>query len=131
MTLMPSTVRESAVEAHLIHRCAELGLLCFKTVAQGRRGLPDRMVIGHDTHGDAVTLFVELKRPGATPRPSQVHMIRTLREHGAHAVVADSVSAVDALLNEYFLHPGEPIAERDPHDAPLPGRTGSVVMPLA
>lgn len=130
MTLMAATVRESVVEDHLVDRCADLGLLCFKTIAQGRRGLPDRMVIGHDAHGDAVTLFVELKRPGQVPRPSQVHMITALRDHGAHAVTADSMASLDALLEDYFLSPPVPIAERDPHTAPLPGRTGAVVMPL-
>lgn len=121
--------RESAVEDHLVRRCAELGLLCLKTVAQGRRGLPDRTVIGHDAHGDAVVLFIEIKRPGEKPRPSQVHMITTLREHGAHAVVADSTAAVDALLDDYVVAPTTPIAEREPHAAPLPGRAGRVVIP--
>lgn len=130
MTLMSTAhPRESAVEDHLVHRCAELGLLCLKTVALARRGLPDRTVIGHDAHGDAVVLFVELKRPGEKPRPSQVHMIATLREHGAHAVVADSTAAVDALLADYITDPATPIAQRDPHAAPLAGRRGSVVIP--
>lgn len=130
MTLM-STVhpRESAVEDHLVRRCAELGLLCFKTVALARRGLPDRTVVGHDAHGDAVVLFVELKRPGQAPRPSQVHMITALRDHGAHAVVADSAAAVDALLADYITDPAMPIAQRDPHTAPLPGRAGSIIVP--
>ena len=121
--------REFSVEDHLVRRCAELGLLCLKAVAQGRRGLPDRTVIGHDAHGDAVILFVEIKRPGEKPQPSQVHMITTLREHGAHAVIADSTAAVDALLADYVVAPTIPIAERDPHAAPLPGRRGSVVIP--
>ena len=52
-------------------------------------GVPDRLLLGHDARGDAVSLFVEVKRPGERPRPSQVGMITTMRDHGAHAVVAD------------------------------------------
>ncbi|OBC01744.1 VRR-NUC domain-containing protein [Gordonia sp. 852002-50395_SCH5434458] len=119
---MTATPRECVVEKRLVDRCRELGLLCWKFTAPGHRGVPDRVLIGHDAHGATVTLFVEVKRPGQRPRPSQVAAIEDMRAHGAHAVVADTRQAVDALLADYFLAPAVPIAERDPHDAPLPGQ---------
>lgn len=86
--------------------------------------------MGHDANDDSVTLFVEVKRPDEAPRPSQVAMIRRMRDHGQHAVVADSKASVDALISDYFTHPTVPIAKRDPHAAPLPGRTGAVITAL-
>ncbi|WP_287004206.1 MULTISPECIES: VRR-NUC domain-containing protein [Gordonia] len=121
---------ERTVERHLVDRCRELGVACFKFVSPGHAGVPDRLLLGHDSSGAAVTLFVEVKRPGERPRPSQVGMITTMRDHGAHAVVADSRASVDALLDEYFTHPSVPIAERDPHDAPLPGQRPHVLVAL-
>ena len=101
------------------------------TPAPGRRQQPPApQQLGHDARGAAVTLFVEVKRPGEKPRPSQVGMITTMRDHGAHVVVADSRTAVDEVLAEYFVRPSVPIAERDPHDAPLPGRRPHVLMAL-
>lgn len=122
---------ERSVERYLVQRCNELGILCFKFVSPGHAGVPDRVLMGHDTTGAAVTLFIEVKRPGERPRPSQVAMITTMRDHGAHAVVADSRAAVDALLDEYFTHPPVPIAERDPRDAPLPGRRAHVIAAMS
>ncbi|OBA61362.1 VRR-NUC domain-containing protein [Gordonia sp. 852002-10350_SCH5691597] len=121
---------ERTVERHLVDRCRELGVACFKFVSPGHAGVPDRLLLGHDARGAAVTLFVEVKRPGEKPRPSQVGMITTMRDHGAHVVVADSRTAVDALLDDYFVHPSVPIAERDPHDAPLPGQRPHVLVAL-
>ncbi|OBA38990.1 VRR-NUC domain-containing protein [Gordonia sp. 852002-51296_SCH5728562-b] len=121
MTTRRTVPLEAVIEQYLRSRCAEIGLLCWKFTAPGHRGVPDRVVMGHDARGDAVTLFVELKRPGAKPRPSQVAAIEDMRAHGTHAVVADTKAAVDALLSDYFTDPTIPIAERDPCAAPLPG----------
>ncbi|MCM3897074.1 VRR-NUC domain-containing protein [Gordonia sputi] len=121
---------ERTVERYLVDRCRDLGILCHKYVSPGHAGVPDRLLLGHDARGDAVSLFVEVKRPGEKPRPSQVGMITTMRDHGAHVVVTDSRTAVDEVLAEYFVRPSVPIAERDPHDAPLPGRRPHVLMAL-
>lgn len=112
--------KESAVEAHLVGRCAELGLLCLKFTSPGRRAVPDRIVLGHDADGHSVTLFVEVKRPGEKPRANQAAMIRYLRDHGAHAVVVDSTTAVNELLADWITEPAAAPHERDPHAAPLP-----------
>ena len=126
---MAKHVLESVVEDHLVRRCADLGLLCLKAKAVSVRGMPDRLVLGHDSNGDHVALFIELKRPGSAPRASQRHRIAELREHGAHAVCADTKDSVDQLLEEYFITPSVPIAEKDPTRAPLPGASAAVVIP--
>ncbi|ACY19853.1 VRR-NUC domain protein [Gordonia bronchialis DSM 43247] len=130
MSTRSSAPRESAIERHLVQRCAEIGVLCLKFTSPGHVGVPDRVLMGHDANDDSVTLFVEVKRPDEAPRPSQVAMIRRMRDHGQHAVVADSKASVDALISDYFTHPTVPIAKRDPHAAPLPGRTGAVITAL-
>ena len=130
MSTRSSAPRESAIELHLVQRCAEIGVLCLKFTSPGHVGVPDRALMGHDANDDSVTLFVEVKRPGQHPRPAQVAMIQKMRDHGQHVVVADSKSQVDALLDDYFTRPAVPITERDPHDAPLPGRAGHIVTSL-
>ncbi len=108
------------------------GLLCLKFTSPSRRAVPDRIVLGHDAYGRAVTLFVEVKRPGERPRANQAAMIGSLRDHGAHAVVVDSTTAVDELLADYITTPATPPHERDPHDAPLPAppRTTAPMLSL-
>lgn len=44
------------------------GALCWKFVSPGQSGVPDRIVIL--PHG--LMMWVELKRPGAEPRPTQM-----------------------------------------------------------
>lgn len=123
--------REATVERHLVNRCTALGLLCWKFTSPSHRGVPDRIVIGHDAQGSAVTLFIELKRPGAAPRPEQSATIATMRDHGAHALVADSIAAVDQILLDYIERPTATFAERDPHRAALPGRQPLVISAMS
>jgi hypothetical protein len=52
--------KESVVEQELIDRVQELGGLCVKMEAIGRRGFPDRLVA---LPGDNVVALAELKRP--------------------------------------------------------------------
>ena len=119
---------ERVIEDHLVSACKQHHLLCLKMTSPGRRAVPDRLVIGHDDRSDPVLLFIELKRPGAIPRPDQRAMIARMRAHGAHVVVADSIAAVDHLLDDYFLRTPCPIARRDPGDAPLPGKRAAVLV---
>lgn len=55
-------------------------------------------------------------------------MFTRMRAHGAHVVVADSTNAVDQLLDDYFLRTPYPISLRDPHSAPLPGKSAAVLV---
>lgn len=127
MTALDTPI-ERAIEEHLVSACRNHRLLCLKITSPGRRSVPDRLIIGHDNRCDPVLLFVELKRPGTTPRAGQKAMFARMRTHGAHVVVADSIATVDHLLDDYFLRTPHPIALRDPLSAPLPGKPAAVLI---
>ena len=124
------TPREDSVEDYLVARCRDEAILCFKFSSPSRRAVPDRILMGHDANGHPVTLFIEVKRPGGKPRADQYAMLSNMRDHGAHAVVADSRQQVDRLLSDYFTAPTVPPHERDPHDAPLPGEPSNLIVGL-
>lgn len=119
---------ERNVENHLVASCKRHHLLCLKIASPGRRAVPDRLVISHDDRSDPVVLFVELKRTGTVPRAGQKAMFARMRAHGAHVVVADSVAAVDHLLDDYFLRTPIPIRRHDPQVARLPGMAPTVLV---
>ncbi|MCZ4652721.1 VRR-NUC domain-containing protein [Gordonia amicalis] len=122
--------KERIIERHLVDRCRELGVMCLKFTSPGHIGVPDRLLLGHDASGVAVTLFVEVKRPGGKPRPSQINRITEMRDHGAHAVIASTKAEVNAVLADYFTAPTTSFATRDPHAAPLPQLRAPIISGL-
>lgn len=60
------------------------GGLCWKLVSPGLAGVPDRICLNRGR-----IVFVELKAPGATPRPIQHRRITQLRDHGFTVLVID------------------------------------------
>lgn len=86
---------ESAVERHLIRRVGSSGWLCFKWVAPGVTGVPDRICIGPE--GQVV--FVELKTERGRVSPRQQYMIDRLRAHGCYVYVAYGVKGVDQVVD--------------------------------
>ncbi len=86
---------EGQVEEYLVEKSEERGYLCYKWVSPGRRGVPDRILIGNGH-----VIFVELKSSVGVLSKSQQLMIPRLREHGADVRVIRSRSEVDALLEE-------------------------------
>lgn len=92
---------EGRVETHFIKSAKKNGFLYFKFTAPSTNGVPDRIIIGH-----GLTIFVELKAPGETPRPLQVITIKDMRNHGAHVSVIDTKSGVDEFfqaLQEHYI----------------------------
>jgi len=86
-------VRERDVEAHLVKRAKQLGGEVRKVQWIGRRGAPDRLVML-----PALTLWVELKAPGAKVKPHQAREHERMRAMGQRVVVLDSVEAVEEIL---------------------------------
>lgn len=89
-------MREGAVLRRI---CAELerrGAWFFKThgSAYGRRGIPD--VVGA-YRGRA--LAIEVKAPGRPLTPIQRHELGLAERAGVHAIAADGLPAVHALLD--------------------------------
>lgn len=57
------------------------------------RGIPDRLCVANGR-----TIWIELKKPGEKPRPSQIARIKELRSYGAEVYVADNNEDVDRIL---------------------------------
>lgn len=96
-------VIESDIEQHLRNLAQQHDVLCIKAISSSHNGIPDRILVGkHAVTGDGVTAFVEVKRPGGTPRALQRHVIRDLVRHGAIVAVTDSVATNMTLMHELF-----------------------------
>ena len=80
-------VRERDIERALVRTVRKAGGLCLKFVSPGWDGAPDRICLWP---GGRI-IFVELKRPGAKPRPLQVKRMEQLRQLGFDVEVIDSL----------------------------------------
>lgn len=91
-------VLESAIEKHLDTRVQLAGGLTVKLNPEGKRGIPDRLVI----LPKGVVLFVELKRPkGGVIARLQDWWRSRLRSMGHHAHYAKTKGEVDEILAAY------------------------------
>mgnify|MGYP003294395693 CR=1 FL=1 len=86
---------EGRVESHLKTQCDKKGILCYKFQSPSNSGVPDRVLVANGK-----VVFLELKRPGETPRKLQQHVIKRLKKAGATVYVADNNDDVDAILKE-------------------------------
>lgn len=105
------TKREVAIERYLVKRVEVLGGEIRKVRWIGRVGCPDRVIFWPETTDtqDAFGTFfprrprtdwVELKREGEKPRPSQVREHQRMRAVGQTIYVFDSVNAIEHYLKE-------------------------------
>lgn len=62
----------------------------------GIQGAPDRLVLLPGLGA----IWVELKAPGAKPRPNQLREHAMLRKFGERVEIIDSLEGVDALIAE-------------------------------
>ena len=81
---------EKELERIFQQRMLDAGLLSLKFTSPGQAGVPDRIVL--IPKGRVV--FVELKRPGAVPRPLQRHVIQMLDRIGFETWIIDSKDAL-------------------------------------
>ena len=96
-------VIESDIEQHLRTLAGQHDVLCIKAISSSHNGIPDRILVGkHAVTGEGISAFVEVKRPGGTPRALQRHVINDLVRHGAVVAVTDSVDTNYALMHELF-----------------------------
>lgn len=86
---------EGKVEDYLISRCEKSGFLCYKFVSPGRRGVPDRIVIGR---GHVV--FIELKSENGEPSEIQKLVMRRMRAAGADVRLCYTKPEVDRFMEE-------------------------------
>ena len=92
---------ERDVEARLCARIKAVGGAAYKFTSPARRGVPDRLVL---MPGDPpLTIFVELKRPGARPTPAQLREHNRLRDLGFRVEVIDSYEGVEVFIQSLFI----------------------------
>ena len=71
----------------------------FKFISPGHAGVPDRIIL---CEGGRI-YFVELKRPGAKPRPLQKYVFSIFEKYGFPVFVIDSKSSVDKFVKEVLF----------------------------
>lgn len=86
---------ENRVEQALRKATIKRGGYCWKWVAPGMAGVPDRIVM---LPGGKVG-FVECKAPGGKPRPQQVARMDQLKELGLKVFVLDCLEDVEVVLD--------------------------------
>ena len=76
---------ENSIETTFVNLAKINNFLCFKFKALGQTGVPDRILIGHNT-----VYFVELKAPGKNLRKLQKIITDKMRYHGAIVIVINT-----------------------------------------
>lgn len=95
-------VLEREIEHYFVQRCKELNVLCYKYTSPSHAGVPDRVVVGITPGGIALTIFVELKRPGGKTRILQDVEHANIRAHGGLVVTLDSKEQIEEFLHHTF-----------------------------
>lgn len=88
---------EGIIEDYLIKKAEEHHFLCFKFVSPGRRGVPDRILIGQGH-----TIFVELKSETGNLRKQQEYRIKEMQEHGAVVYVLNTKEKIDQFFQSFL-----------------------------
>ena len=100
-------MRERDIEDYLVKRVKAMGGEVRKVQWIGRIGAPDRLVMlppkfvrdaGDVLVYEGLSVWVELKAPGAKPRPSQLREHERMRAMGQRVEVIDSLEGVEELL---------------------------------
>lgn len=89
-------MREKTIEKKLVQVVKNEGGMCPKLVSPGTDGMPDRMVL----LPEARIGFVEVKAPGAKPRPLQERRHEQLRDLGFSVSVLDSPEQIPGIIEE-------------------------------
>ena len=89
-------MREKTIEKKLVQAVKNEGGMCPMLVSPGTDGMPDRMVL----LPEARIGFVEVKAPGAKPRPLQERRHEQLRELGFQVSVLDDPEQIPGIIEE-------------------------------
>ena len=89
-------MREKTIEKKLVQAVKSEGGICPKLVSPGTDGMPDRMVL----LPEARIGFVEVKVPGAKPRPLQERRHAQLRELGFQVSILDNPEQIPGIIEE-------------------------------
>lgn len=97
MRLEPKTVYEADIEKKIVKAAQRHGWWAAKFVSPGLNGVPDRIFL-RKVDGWLRCVFIEVKRPGATPDKQQEIRHRELREHGAEVYWVDNLEDAIVIL---------------------------------
>lgn len=89
---------EAKIENYLVKQAKEHNIWESKFNPCGKNGIPDRVLIGY-----GLTVFVETKRNGGTPRELQKRVIKHMREHGGIVFTANTKKQVDDII-EFMIN---------------------------
>ena len=89
-------MQEKNIEKQLVKAVKAEGGMCPKLVSPGTDGMPDRMVL----LPEARIGFVEVKAPGAKPRPLQERRHKQLRDLGFQVSVLDDPDQIPGIIKE-------------------------------
>ncbi len=89
-------IAENTVEEYLKRQCKERGWICWKFTSTGKRGVPDRVVIG--SCGEVT--FVELKAADGSPSKEQLAVAKDLASHGISVYFVYNKAEVDRLVRQ-------------------------------
>lgn len=90
---------ESTLERRIGVFCKAHGLIYYKFSSPGRRGVPDRMILGP---GQKV-MFLEVKAPGKKPTKLQLHEMEKLRDNDFIAEWVDNLFDAMELIHDTML----------------------------
>ena len=89
-------MREKYIEAKLVRTVKSAGGVAPKFVSPGLDGMPDRIVL---IPGGKVA-FVEVKAPGAAPRPLQIKRHKMLTQLGFKVYILDDLDEIGEIIDE-------------------------------
>lgn len=103
----PRALKEVDIEVCITDRVKALGGIPFKFTSPARRSVPDRLcLLPVPEHHRAIVRqyvrFIEAKRPGETPTPSQHREHERLRTLGFYVAVIDTKPGADAEFSNLF-----------------------------
>jgi hypothetical protein len=88
---------ESYVEKKIVDYAKTLGYLSIKFPARYIRGFPDRLFI----NACGVTIYLEIKKPGAKPTMKQLQMIEQLKAQRCAVFWVDNIEDGKEILTNY------------------------------
>lgn len=93
-------ILEKQIEAKLRKYALSRGLLFWKLVSPGNRGVPDRLLIGPNGR----TGFLEIKRPGGQTSALQKHTLNLLDARSHYAGVVYSYYSGVIFIDNFIAY---------------------------
>ncbi len=87
-------MNEREIEKALVDKVKSLGGLCLKFTSTSMTGIPDRIIL----LPKGKIGFIEVKRPGESPRPIQRKRIRQLQDLGFKVYVIDNKEMIKKII---------------------------------